>query len=142
MRFAGFLKMAVGAVAASSSSMKMSWERGGDFTMQPRRRTLALVKLPICLFLLVVPLLLGYGVPRALADSFTFTTIDAPGGNKGSRASGLNIAGHIVGRFEPGGAGVAFRRDTDGSFTPTDFPCACCIRTDGINALAQIVGPF
>src|SRR3989441_9145466 len=71
MRFAGFLKMAVGAVAASSSSMKMSWERGGDFTMQPRRRTLALVKLPICLFLLVVPLLLGYGVPRALADSFT-----------------------------------------------------------------------
>jgi len=88
--------MAVGAVAASSSSMKMSWERGGDFTMQPRRRTLALVKLPICLFLLVVPLLLGYGVPRALADSFTFTTIDAPGGNKGSQASGLNIAGQIV----------------------------------------------
>ncbi len=64
--------------------------------MQPRRRTLALVKLPICLFLLVVPLLLGYGVPRALADSFTFTTIDAPGGNKGSQASGLNIAGQIV----------------------------------------------
>src|SRR3989442_195846 len=68
--------------------------------MQPQRRTLALVKLPICLFLLVVPLLLGEGVPRALADSFTFTTIDAPGGNKGSKPSGITIAGQIVGAFE------------------------------------------
>src|SRR3989441_4290322 len=240
MRFAGFLKMAVGAVAASSSSMKMSWERGGDFTMQPRRRTLALVKLPICLFLLVVPLLLGEGVPRALADSFTFTTIDAPGGNKGSQASGINIAGQIVGafetvgltgecmdvgecfagpspdclgepqppiehafcgpevdntycifddyfsgycivesfhgylrspdgssfttidvpgafytyakgvngagqivgRFEPGGAEVAFRRDTDGSFTTIDVPGACCSGAEGINDSGQIVGHF
>ena len=122
--------------------MKMSWERGGDFTLQPRRRTLALVKLPIYLFLLVVPLLLGYGVPRALADSFTFTTIDAPGGNKGSRASGLNIAGQIVGRFEPGGAEVAFRRDTDGSFTTIDVPGAMSSEANGINATGQIVGTF
>src|SRR3989449_435974 len=142
MRFAGFLKMAVGAVAASSSSMKMSWERGGDFTMQPRRRTLALVKLPICLFLLVVPLMLGEGVPRALADSFTFTTIDAPGGNKGSQASGINIAGQIVGAFETGGAEVAFRRDTDGSFTTIDVPGACCSGAEGINDSGQIVGRF
>ena len=203
--------------------------------MQPRRRTLALVKLPICLFLLVVPLLLGEGVPRALADSFTFTTIDAPGGNKGSQASGINIAGQIVGafetvgltgecmdvgecfagpspdclgepqppiehafcgpevdntycifddyfsgycivesfhgylrspdgssfttidaagafytyakgvngagqivgRFEPGGAEVAFRRDTDGSFTTIDVPGACCSGAKGSTIQAR-----
>ncbi len=51
--------------------------------MQPRRRMLALVKLPICLVLIVVPLLLDYSVPDVFAASFKFT----------------NDAGQIVGSF-------------------------------------------
>src|SRR5713226_6792301 len=43
------------------------------------------------------------GVLRALADGFTFTTVDAPGGTTqlgtGTHASGVNGAGQIVGAF-------------------------------------------
>src|SRR5262249_4189056 len=62
------------------------------------RRTLALVTLSIYPLLLVVPLPLGSGMRIALADSFTFTTIDAPGAIE-TRASGVNGDDLMVGVF-------------------------------------------
>ena len=74
-------------------------------------------------------------------DGSSFTTIDVPGAFY-TYAKGVNGAGQIVGRFEPGGAEVAFRRDTDGSFTTIDVPGACCSGAEGINDSGQIVGRF
>src|SRR5262245_47716090 len=68
-----------------------------EMSMLSRRRTLALVTLSIYP-LLAVPLLLGSGMRIALADSFTFTTIDAPGAIE-TRPFGVNADDLIVGVF-------------------------------------------
>ncbi len=69
-------------------------------------------------------------------DGSSFTTIDAAGAFY-TYAKGVNGAGQIVGRFEPGGAEVAFRRDTDGSFTTIDVPGACCSGAKGSTIQAR-----
>jgi probable HAF family extracellular repeat protein len=74
--------------------------------------------------------------------SFTFTTIDVPGGLPGSTAWGINDAGQIVGSFTDstgGGHGFVY---TDGSFAIIDVPGAFFTTLAGINNAGQFVGRF
>jgi hypothetical protein len=84
-----------------------------------------------------VTLLLLFLLPQAIqAESFTFTTIDVPGGN-GTYPSGINNVGQIVG----GAAGHGFL-DTNGLFMTIDWPGAASTGLSAINDSGQIVGNY
>lgn len=73
-------------------------------------------------------------------NSYTFTTIDFPGGEK-NRARWINNTRQIVGQYvdATGGHGYLFSK---GSFNPIDYPGAEDTRANGINDVGHIVGSF
>jgi probable HAF family extracellular repeat protein len=72
----------------------------------------------------------------------SFTTIDVPGSNSHTIASGINDSGQIVGYFfDTRGVEHGFV-DTSGSFTTIDVPGAQSTTAYGINDSGQIVGSF
>ncbi|HYM91868.1 MAG TPA: hypothetical protein VEW91_09580 [bacterium] len=81
--------------------------------------------------------LTGITIPTRAADSFSFTTIDAPGATR-TWASGINDAGQIVGSFNNHG----YLRTSWGAFTTFDVPGATDTGAEGINNAGQIVGTF
>jgi probable HAF family extracellular repeat protein len=81
-------------------------------------------------------------IPLRAADSFSFTTIDAPGA-AATYAFGINGAGQIVGFFrEAGKKGHGFLRTATGAFTAIDVPGAAATYAAKINSAGQIVGIF
>jgi hypothetical protein len=83
------------------------------------------------------------GVETAFADTiYSFTTIDVPGANGITAASGINDSGQIVGYFRDALAFHGFL-DTGGSFTTIDAPdedFELYTSVGGINNSGQIVG--
>jgi probable HAF family extracellular repeat protein len=83
------------------------------------------------------------GVETALANPiYSFTTIDVPGANGITAASGINDNGQIVGYFRDALAFHGFL-DTGDSFTTLDGPDECFglfTEAYGINNIGQIVG--
>jgi probable HAF family extracellular repeat protein len=75
------------------------------------------------------------------AESFSFTTIDAPHATA-TYAFGINHAGQIVGFYREGGKGHGFLRSTTGDFTTIDIPSATTTSATKINRVGQIVGTF
>jgi probable HAF family extracellular repeat protein len=79
-------------------------------------------------------------VAGATADTFTFTTIDAPG-LSGTVASGINNAGEIVGYGNDNGVYTGFVY-SGGAFTYLLFPGSAETEALGVNNNGQIVGAY
>jgi probable HAF family extracellular repeat protein len=78
----------------------------------------------------------------ALANSYSFITLDDPSGNPGTTvAYGINSSGQVVGFFSNGTGTHGFVY-TAGVFTTLDVPGASNTVATGINDSGQIVGYY
>jgi probable HAF family extracellular repeat protein len=74
----------------------------------------------------------------ALADSYSFVTLDVPGGTN-TAAHGINSAGQIVGTYTGAGGTLGFLYN-GGNFSAIAMPGAIVTHPSGINSAGQIVG--
>ena len=81
------------------------------------------------------------GGKAALADSYSFTTVNVPGASD-TIAYGINNSGQVVGYFGDGSGFHGFV-DTGGVFSTINDPSATASTlAHGINSSAQVVGSF
>src|SRR5262245_43684172 len=108
--------------------MKSETERGRG----RRRRKIFAVMTALALFGVVSP---------AVADNYTFTTLDFPGADH-TYVQGINDGGQIVGHYTNSSGGQGFLYE-GGTYTPLDLPpLATFSSATGINNAGQIVGYY
>lgn len=97
--------------------------------------------LPSALLLVGVLASLALGAPTgASATSYTFTTLDPPGGGS-TYARAINAAGQVVGLYSDGTGAHGFLY-SGGTYTTLDAPGSVFTDALAINAAGQVVGNY